>query len=233
MARIAPPDRLARLLECATRVFIAQGYRRTQMDDVAREMGVAKGTLYRYVESKEALFDAVVRHLDDPPKGPPHRPLRAPAAGATLERVRQRMAREPILRDLAAIVDRPARGAVRVEIESIVRMIYATLGRNRTAIKLADRCAADYPELAAVWYRGGRLGVLAVLIRYLESRVRAGRIPAPPDVAIAARIVLETIAFWAVHRHWDPAPQPMNDRAAEDSVVRFVVAALLAGKDCA
>ena len=27
-----------------------------------------------------------------------------------------------------------------------------------------------------------------------------------PDRAVAARLVLETLVFWAVHRHWDPGP---------------------------
>jgi len=48
MARTVPDDRLARLVECATQVFIEQGYRRTQMADVAKALGVAKGTLYHY-----------------------------------------------------------------------------------------------------------------------------------------------------------------------------------------
>ena len=39
MARQIPEHRLKDLLECATRVFIAQGYRRTQMADVARASG--------------------------------------------------------------------------------------------------------------------------------------------------------------------------------------------------
>ena len=64
MARQIPDDRLAQLLEAATGVFIEQGYRRTQMADVAAALGVAKGTLYLYVESKEALFDLVCRYAD-------------------------------------------------------------------------------------------------------------------------------------------------------------------------
>ncbi|MBI3798372.1 MAG: helix-turn-helix transcriptional regulator [Deltaproteobacteria bacterium] len=51
MARTIPPDRLAHLVHCATDVFIAQGYQRTQMADIAAALGVAKGTLYLYVES--------------------------------------------------------------------------------------------------------------------------------------------------------------------------------------
>ena len=64
MARSIPKDRFQDLLEAATAVFLEQGYRRTQMADVAARMGVAKGTLYLYVESKDALFDAVLRHAD-------------------------------------------------------------------------------------------------------------------------------------------------------------------------
>ena len=65
MPRTIPDDRLAKLVDCATEVFIAQGYQRTQMADVAKALGVAKGTLYLYVESKDALFDLVARCADD------------------------------------------------------------------------------------------------------------------------------------------------------------------------
>jgi len=65
VVRRVPTDRIERLIECATEVFIDQGYRRTQMSDVASALGVAKGTLYLYVDSKEALFDLVARYADD------------------------------------------------------------------------------------------------------------------------------------------------------------------------
>jgi len=40
----------------ALTVFGRAGFRLAQMDDIAAEMGVAKGTLYGYVDSKEAMF---------------------------------------------------------------------------------------------------------------------------------------------------------------------------------
>ena len=46
------------------------------------------------------------------------------------------------------------------------------------------------------------------------------------DVLATARLIVENIAFWAVHRHWDPHPQQVDDRVAEDTVVAFVVKAL-------
>ena len=57
VTRHDPSTRLRELVRCATAVFIEQGYKGAQMEDVARALGVAKGTPYVYVESKEALFD--------------------------------------------------------------------------------------------------------------------------------------------------------------------------------
>jgi AcrR family transcriptional regulator len=86
MARTTSPDRLEQLAACATRVFIERGYRDTQMADVAAAMGVAKGTVYLYVESKEALFDLSLRYADaaKPPAAPRRLPIGTPRAGATL-----------------------------------------------------------------------------------------------------------------------------------------------------
>jgi AcrR family transcriptional regulator len=212
-------------VQVATEVFIQLGYRRTQMSDVADALGVAKGTLYLYVESKEALFDLVVRSADveDSAGVPVELPVRTPARGATLEHVRERLAQSAPPASLTA----KRAGPIRVELERIVRELYDTLHRQRTAIKLLDRCAHDYPELAAVWFSGGRGYLLELLTRYLESRMRRGVLPRLSDPALAARLIIENVALWAVHLNWDPSPQAMDAREAEETVVRFVVNGLV------
>jgi AcrR family transcriptional regulator len=228
MPRTIPKDRFHDLVEAATGVFLEQGYRRTQMADVARRMGVAKGTVYLYVESKEALFDAVVRHADREERIelPEELPVRTPPPGATLEQVRKRVSEVglPVLTEALA---RRRVGDVGAELESIVRELYDLLARHRVGIKLLDRCAHDHPELAAVWYGAGREGFQELLRRYLEDRVRRRRLAPLEDPAVTARIVLETAVFWAVHRHWDPSPQRVDEPVAERAVVDFVVRALL------
>ena len=64
MARPIPDSRLGDLLRAATGVFVAQGYRRTQMADVAAAAGLSKGTVYLAFESKQALFHAALVHAD-------------------------------------------------------------------------------------------------------------------------------------------------------------------------
>jgi AcrR family transcriptional regulator len=229
MSRSIPPDRLAQLVRCATAVFIEQGYQRTQMADIAAALGVAKGTLYLYVESKDALFDLVLRCADvEPPLAHlPPLPLATPKPGATLKYVRERLAANQTFPALAAALTRQRVTDARAELAAVVEELYDTLARNRHGITLLDRSARDYPELAAVWFEGARDGVMALLMQYLESRRRRKLVRPLPDVAVAARLLLETVVFWAVHRHWDPHPQPMDEAVARETVVQFMVNALV------
>jgi AcrR family transcriptional regulator len=228
MARAIPADRFQQLVDCATQVFIEQGYARTQMADVAEAMGVAKGTLYLYVESKEALFDLVIRSLDaeHPITTPPELPHPTPLPGATLKYLRKRVAKQPPSPALVAALGRKRVTDPRAELAEVVREIYRTLSSNRRGIKLMDRSAQFQPELAAVWFVGARGALLGALSAYLQNRIERKLLRPVPDVAVAARVVLETIVTWAVHRHWDPSPQTIDDQIAEDTVVQIIVGGL-------
>jgi AcrR family transcriptional regulator len=56
-------SRRAEILDAALQVFGQYGYRRTSMDDVAREAGIAKGTIYLSFTSKEEVFQALSQRL--------------------------------------------------------------------------------------------------------------------------------------------------------------------------
>jgi AcrR family transcriptional regulator len=65
----APPRReqkkaLARrrILEAARGIFFRDGFMAANLDEVAQGAGVAKGTLYRYFDSKAELYVAVLAH---------------------------------------------------------------------------------------------------------------------------------------------------------------------------
>ena len=49
-----------RILDAAKDVFFRDGFMRANLDEIAEKAGVAKGTLYRYFESKADLYVAVL-----------------------------------------------------------------------------------------------------------------------------------------------------------------------------
>ncbi|GAA3141526.1 helix-turn-helix domain-containing protein [Planomonospora alba] len=94
-------ERAHRILDAAAELILRWGYDKTTIDDVARQAGVAKGTIYLHWKTREALFTALlrrerVRMLAEVRRSAPHTPrdLFAALAAALLRR--------PLLRALVA-----------------------------------------------------------------------------------------------------------------------------------
>ncbi|MEM7491785.1 MAG: TetR/AcrR family transcriptional regulator [Pseudomonadota bacterium] len=49
------------IIDAALKVFARDGFALSKMDSVADEAGISKGTLYLYFDSKDALFEGMVR----------------------------------------------------------------------------------------------------------------------------------------------------------------------------
>ncbi len=215
------------LVATATEVFLKKGYKRTQMAEVTEAMGLSEGAIYRYVESKEALFDLVVRagagmEVEVSKLTPP---LATPRPGATLGFLRATLKREGHIASLHAALERPKVEDATREFESIVRELYAKTMQFRVGIKLLDRSALDWPELAALWSGHWRAGLVNELSRYLDLRISQNLLSPVPDTNAWSRFVVETVAFFALHRHYDPFPTPMSDAIAEDTAVCALVRA--------
>jgi AcrR family transcriptional regulator len=220
---------LDEVVDAAAEVFARQGYRRTQMADVARELGVAAGTLYRYVESKEALFDLCVQRAFLPSSAPPPAalPVATPGKEEVAAHVRQRFAAMGRHRALRAALERPAPADPAAEVAELVGELYAFLRDNRRGLRLLERSAADRPELAEVHFGRGRGRLIERWAAWIERRIAEGVFRPVPDARVAARLVIETCAWFAWHRHGDPAPAEIDDRVACDTVTTFCVRALV------
>ncbi|MFC5420483.1 MAG: hypothetical protein DI537_01850 [Stutzerimonas stutzeri] len=56
--------RIEQIAAAALRLFARYGYKRTSMDDIAREAGVARATLYLHFKGKDDVFRAMLASLD-------------------------------------------------------------------------------------------------------------------------------------------------------------------------
>jgi len=227
--RRRPPDRLDQIINASLRVFGEKGYRRTQMADVAREMGVSSGTLYNYVTGKEALFYLMIDRAcqDRPSTESPKLPVPAPSPGAIIQRVRERWQADTRLPSLEAALERRRVGNVRLELESIVGELYTLIERRWPAIVALEKSAVDLPDLARVFYIEMRRGLFARLTRYLTTRIQQQRLRTVPHPQATARLILEAVADLAMHRHRDPDPVRLDEAEAREAVVDFVVHSLL------
>ena len=61
-----PATRLEEVLHSAANIFFAKGFHATSIEDVARDVGMLKGSLYYYIKSKEdLLFQLLMAGIED------------------------------------------------------------------------------------------------------------------------------------------------------------------------
>jgi AcrR family transcriptional regulator len=168
---LTPDEREARtkaLLAAALDVFLERGFESARLDEVAQRAGVAKGTLYLYFPSKEALFEALIGSL-----------IASPFQAAGEAMLKQDVPAEAMLRGLLNFAKTEILGTKR---KDVARLIISEAGR--------------FPELAAFYHREviarGMTVVRAIIQRGVErgefSSDAAARFPqlvvAPVLVAI-------------------------------------------------
>jgi AcrR family transcriptional regulator len=56
-------EREKEIIEAAKALFAKNGYSPTSMDDIARDVGIAKASLYYFFKSKEEIFAAIIEEV--------------------------------------------------------------------------------------------------------------------------------------------------------------------------
>jgi AcrR family transcriptional regulator len=154
------------ILDAALDVFADKGFAQARLDDVAARAGVAKGTVYLYVASKEALFEELVRSG-----------IAAPIAEIAERALAHDAPLETTLRMLFTFLRKEVVGTRRAE---IARLVLAEAGR--------------FPDLAALYHREVVSRGMALIRGILERAATRGEIAADevvrfPQLVIAPGLV--------------------------------------------
>ena len=228
MARTIPDDRLQRLAEVAIEVFINRGYRLTQMEEVAKALGVSKGSIYNYVESKEALFAFCLKTTaQDPDAMTATLPIATPKKGALLRELKRESVTLRSRDLLTQALKRKRSTDIEKELSEIIGEMYDENQRFAVVIKLIET-AVNHPELSTGWQQIGRVDHRDRLQEYLESRVRSNQLRSFPDMRVRTRFIIECIATWAMHIRWDPSPEEFELQIAKENLVDVLVRGMIA-----
>ena len=222
MPRVRSLERLAVIVDAATELFGRVGFLQAQMVDIAAAAGVSVGTLYNYVEGKEALLLLCV---ENPFGGAgPARTLPVPVLDrvALIEAMEATLERQVRVPALEHVLERPRRSDPSAALPEILDQLFELLARTRRAADAMERCANEAPDLADLFYRNVRARLLAQLSTYCAGLIRDDAITATRRPEIAARFILETTTWWARHRHHDPERLELDDREARRACVALV-----------
>jgi AcrR family transcriptional regulator len=226
-------ERFPEVLAAAVRVFARDGYRSAHMSDVARAAGLSEAALYRYVDSKEGLFVLAIRHalLLEPLPGADGQagdfPLAAPSLAEMISQAREFVAAEVPFGALAQALHTADPEDPAGELEQVMREMFALEEQTARAADMIERSARELPELADLLNSGLRRPVLDALTQYLDARAKTGKLRGTPDTPATARLVLETLTWFARHRHSDPHGAAIPAGLAQETAIDALLHALV------
>ncbi len=133
------------ILDGARRCFLAQGFDGASMNDIVREAGVSKGTVYAYFPSKEKLFEALV-YQD-----------------------RRRQAETVI------VIERPERSIDEVLLDLGLRMaLLFTAEESLSQVRMVIAIAGKFPEIGRSFYEAGPAYAIVKIAAYLKTKITDG-----------------------------------------------------------
>jgi AcrR family transcriptional regulator len=227
MPRRRPPDRLDQIIEAATRVFARTGLEHSKMSDVAAEAGVSQGTLYNYVESKEALFRLLLdRGLGAPKPEPDAFPLKSPSPRALAHRMDEAIAATFALPRLDAALARRGVDDAGAELTEVIDELFERTLSTRQAADVLERSAREVPELAAVFYGKVRRELFGRMERLVARRITSGHYH-DRDPRVIARLIIETVTTFARHIYGDVEPPGFDLALARPPIIATLVAGVV------
>ncbi len=175
-------DREQQILEAAMNVFAREGFHEARMEDIARQSGLAKGTLYLYFKSKDAMIGALLRSFFN----------------VELRRLRALEAAEGSVADrILAYTLKVAADAERMSaVAPLAFEFYAVAGRDRSMRQFLEEHFSEYETaLARVVQRGIDTGefrpvdadqVALMLLAVMEG-LNLINLAAPKEVSLRAQ----------------------------------------------
>ena len=147
------PAKRRQILEGAQNVFLRMGFDAASMNDITREAGVSKGTIYVYFNSKEDLFVSLCEHY-----------------------------RDTMFRDLIEKIDRGFNSRQQLIDFGVALVTLITSSTAVRAQRIILGVSERKPELAARFYERGPKRSLLLMAEYLKDMIQKGELePFDPE----------------------------------------------------
>ena len=186
-------------MNAALSLFVERGFMATKLDDVAKQAGVSKGTVYLYFQNKEDLFRAVVQEMVLP----------------EIERIEK--------------VISSHQGSAEDLLRRLVKQWWQNVGESRLSgiPKLVIAEAGNFPGLAQYFVEKVVLRGRRLFINVIEKGVDSGEFK-PCNANYAARALVAPLVFAAIWKHSLSAydKDPYNVQEYLDTHVSIFLAGL-------
>lgn len=187
-------ERILAIREAATRLFLAQGYSRTQISHIAKAVGVSVGTIYHDFTGKKEIMHFVLKTTIDPSFL--DRELERPITDEVFEGLQDEI--------ITVFEENGRKFACHLETEgedySFERMIsdaFDILEQYAAGCLFIEKNQFEFQTLAK-HYKKYRQEFLDTMTRYLELFIAKGEVRPLENIPLTTVLIAEILTWWAM-----------------------------------
>lgn len=187
-------QRIKDIADAATRLFLQQGYAKTQISHIAKAVGVSVGTIYLDFTGKKEILHFILKCTIDP---------------AFVERELER----PITDDLFAGLDSEIialfqksgeefashlqNGMADYDLEDLISDAFDMLSRYAVGCLFFEKNQFEFQNLAQ-HYIAYRKQFLETMTRYIRTLIEKGTVRPLEHLELSTTLIIEILSWWAM-----------------------------------
>lgn len=185
-------QRMRDIADAATRLFLQQGYAKTQMAHIARAVGVSVGTMYLDFAGKREILHYILKCTVDPSFA--ERTLERPVTDELFDGLEDELVAcfEREERAFAAHLDDVTYG-----LEELAGDAFDLLSRYAVGCLFIEKNQFSFEELAQR-YVTYRRSFLDTMVRYLRVFAERGTVRPLEHPELTAVLMVELLSWWAM-----------------------------------
>lgn len=191
-------ERIMDIVNASTSLFLRQGYTKTQISHIAKEVGVSVGTIYHDFAGKKEILHYVLKCTIDPEFS--KQKLETPISDDSFSGLEQEIA-EVLKRSTAEFKNPLLNHLEGYSFEALISDAFDLLSRYAAGCLFIEKNRYDFPFLAKQYQRY-REEFLTAMNDYLNAFLEKGIVRAIDDMELTTVMIVEILSWWAMDRRY-------------------------------
>lgn len=187
-------NRMNSIYDAASHLFINKGYARTQMKDIAKEIGLSTGMLYVYFTGKREILSFLLKGTIEPAFVTQEFEL--PIQSGLFESLDNEImeAFEQNAKRFSAHLDDIAN----YPLEQMLSDAFDVISKYGVGCLLIEKNPDDFKKLTA-YYKEYRQKFYTQVLSYITQYIQNGSFRQVEHPQYIARLIIETLSWWGMH----------------------------------
>lgn len=189
-------ERIKTIADAATKLFLQQGYSKTQISHIAKAAGVSVGTIYLDFTGKKEIMHFILKCTID-----------SEFAGQELERPITDEQFAGIENEILGMFDKIdndfakhlKNGASDYSLEALVSDAFDILSQYAVGCLFIEKNAFDFPHLVEQ-YKKYRRKFFETMEQYLRIFIEKGMVRPLEELDLSVTLIIEILSWWAMDR---------------------------------